>query len=146
MGRRCHRAAGEASPRWGDPRQRPNHEPSAVPQAEPSYRYAAILAGTLVEVLFLIVVPASNWSRAGGLAIATAILLFVIVTARAGEQVRRFRATGISVLAVIVIALEASGSLPFWMLAIATGLVTAAIPAALVRGLLRMVQQQGVTG
>jgi hypothetical protein len=109
------------------------------------YRYAAVLALTLLNVVWAIVTPEADWSRAVALALASTALVVVIATSRARPDVRRAHtAIGIVAGLAIVVAVGA-GILPKWAWLAVGGVLSLAVPLALVGGLLRLVRAQGVT-
>jgi hypothetical protein len=112
---------------------------------QPQFRYPAVLALMLATVVFLIAAPAANWSSALGIAIEGAALVLTVATSRARESVRRRRAITLGLAMIAVVILIALGLLPKWLTAVAAILVTAGVPVALVRGLLRLLSRDGVT-
>lgn len=109
------------------------------------YRYAAVLALTLLNVVWTIVTPDADWSRAVAFALASTALVVVIATSRARPGVRRARtAIGITAGLAIVLAVGAGILSQWWWLAIG-GALSLAVPLTLVGGLLRLVRAQGVT-
>jgi hypothetical protein len=109
------------------------------------FRYGAVFGLTLLVVVWLILAPSADWSRAVAFALESAALMVVVATSRARPETRRVR-TGAGVLvAVSFVAAVAAGLLPRWAEAAAGGLVSVAIPLALVGGLLRLVRTHGVT-
>ena len=109
------------------------------------YRYAAVLALTLLNVVWQIVAPAADWSRAVAFALASTALVVVIATSRTRADVRRTR-TAIGILVgIALVATVGAGILPAWVWLAAGGVLSLAVPLALVGGLLRLVRTQGVT-
>ena len=113
--------------------------------SQPGFRYAAVLVLMFAAVVFLIAAAGAGWSRAVGLAIETVALVLTVATSRERESVRRRRALGIGVPLVAAVILTATGTAPFWLTAGAAVFVTAAVPFALSRGLLRLLKLEGVT-
>lgn len=111
----------------------------------PQFRYPAVLALMLVAVVFFIAAPGANWSRALGIAIEGAALVLTVATSRARESVRRRRAITLGLAMIAAVVLIAIGLLPRWLTAVVAILVTAGVPIALVRGLLRLLSRDGVT-
>jgi hypothetical protein len=99
----------------------------------------------LVAVVFLIVAPSANWSWATGIAVEGFALVLTVATSREREAVRRRRALAIATAMVILVALVALGTAPRWVTAAAAIFVTAGIPVAMARGLLRLLRREGVT-
>jgi hypothetical protein len=109
------------------------------------FRYGAVFVLTLVVVVFLIVAPATDWSHAVAFALESMALVIVVATSRTRADVRRVR-TAAGTLAAAAWALAvASGVLPTWLVLAAGGVVSIAIPLALVGGLIRLVRTHGVT-
>ncbi len=113
---------------------------------EPQYRYPAVLWLMLIAVVFLIAAPTADWSRAVTIAVEGMAVVVTIGTSRARESVRMRRAlaTGVGLLTTVV--LIAVGVFPAWLTAVTAAVVTAAVPVALVRGLVRLLRDHGVTG
>ena len=115
------------------------------PVGQPQFRYPAVLVLMLAAVVFLIAAPNANWSRAVGIAIEGFVLVLTVATSRARESVRERRAIVIGLAMVVAVALIGLGIAPRWLtfgIAIA---VTAGIPIAMGRGLLRLLSRDGVT-
>jgi hypothetical protein len=109
------------------------------------FRYGAVFVLTLIVVVFLIVAPATDWSHAVAFALQSMALVIVVATSRTRADVRRVR-TAAGTLAAAAWALAvASGVLPTWLVLAAGGVVSIAIPLALVGGLIRLVRTHGVT-
>jgi hypothetical protein len=109
------------------------------------FRYGAVFVLTLLVVVWLILAPSAEWSRAVAFALESAALMVVVATSRARPETRRAR-TGAGVLvAVSFVTAVAAGLLPHWVEAAAGGLLSVAIPLALVGGLVRLVRAHGVT-
>jgi hypothetical protein len=111
----------------------------------PAYRYFAVLVLMLLAVVFLIAAPMANWSRGVAIGIEGAALVLSVATSRARRSVRRRRATVLGLVLIAAVCLIALGDVPRWLLALVAVGVTAGIPVALVRGLLRLLRDQGVT-
>jgi hypothetical protein len=110
------------------------------------YRYNLVFLLVLVLVVFSILAPEGDWSRAVAIALESLALLVAVATSRARSEVRRARAAAVSAGALALVVLVASGALSTGLASLAMGLLAAAIPFALIRGLLRLVQSHGVTG
>jgi Ion channel len=111
----------------------------------PQYRYVAVLVLTLAAVVFLIGAPTADWSRALAIAIEGIALVLTVATSRERKAVRRRRATVLGLAMILAVILVAVGLFPRWLTAACAVFVTAGIPVALVRGLLRLLREQGVT-
>lgn len=112
---------------------------------QPQFRYPAVLVLLVVAVVFFIAAPSADWSDAAGIAMEGVALVLTVATSRARESVRRRRALAVGVVMVVLVALIAFGVAPRWLTSAAAILVTVGIPVALVRGLLRLLRQEGVT-
>jgi ion channel len=109
------------------------------------FRYGAVLLCTLVVVVFAILAPVANWSRAVVFALESAALLVVIATSRTRPDLRRTRVASGTVTAAAWGLAMAAGVLPAWLVSASVGLVSIAIPLALIGGLLRLVRRDGAT-
>ena len=112
---------------------------------EARHRYGAVLLLVLCLLVFVIVAPAGEWSRAVALALESAALVVAVATSRAGRRVRRARATAAALAGAVLVASMAAGVLPLPVSYALSGLLALAIPLSLVRGLVRLVRDQGVT-
>ena len=110
-----------------------------------AYRYGAVLLCTVAVLVFLIVAPSADWSRALALAIQALALLVAVATSRARAEVRRTRAALVGAVTVVVVAGVAAGSIPAGAATALGALVGAAVPLAIIGGLVRLVRQHGVT-
>jgi len=116
--------------------------------AEPEvaqYRYGAVFVLILTTVVFLIVAPEGDVSRAIGFAIAGAALLVAIVTSRERSVVRRRRVMVAGVTIVVVTVLTAAGAIPRAATQGISVVITIAVPLTLGGGLLRLVRERGAT-
>jgi hypothetical protein len=109
------------------------------------YRYGGVLLLAFVLVVFEILSPSADWSRAIVVALQSAALLVVIATSRVRSDVRRARGTAIGVAAVLLVASVASGVVPVGATLVLIVLLNTAVPLSLVAGLLRLVRSRGVT-
>jgi hypothetical protein len=114
-------------------------------QTAAAYRYGAVFVLTAVLLVFVIVAPNERWSRAISLAIEWAALLVAVATSRAREDIRRARAIGVAAVAAVVIIGVATGLLSAGVTFAIGGILAVVVPVSLVRGLLRLVTEQGVT-
>jgi len=112
---------------------------------QPQFRYPAVLVMMLAAVVFLIAAPSADWSRALGIAIEGCALVLTVATSRERESVRRRNAIALGVAMILIVVLIALGIAPRWLTAAVAIVVTAGIPVALVRGLLRLLRREGVT-
>jgi hypothetical protein len=111
----------------------------------PQFRYPAVLALMLIAVVFLIAAPSANWSRGLGIALEGCALVLTVATSRERASVRVRRAAVLGGVMVAVVILIMFGIAPRWLTAVAAIVVTAGVPVALVRGLLRLLNTEGVT-
>ena len=116
----------------------------AADHPEP-FRYGVVFLLTVALVVFVIAAPSANWSRAAALAIEGVALVVAIATGRARKEVRYRRAMGVGVAIFLVVAGVGSGILSRQLSSVVTALVTAAVPVVIVRGLLRLLRERGVT-
>ncbi len=96
-------------------------------------------------VVFVIAAPSANWSRAVALAIEGVALVVAIATGRQRKELRYRRAVGVTVAIVLVVAGVSIGIIPCQLTSVVDLLVSAAVPVALVGGLLRLLRERGVT-
>lgn len=111
----------------------------------PRTRYAAVLLLMLIAVIFLIAAPTTDLTKAIGVGIEGVALVITVATSRARETIRRRRAIGLILALISVMVLIAVGDMPRAILAAIAVFLTAAVPIALVRGLLRLLRREGVT-
>jgi hypothetical protein len=113
--------------------------------SEARFRYGAVFLLTLTLLVFVIVAPTEDWSHAVGCTLQWLALLTVVATSRASSSVRRPVAIVLLGLTSFTVVGEAAGALSDAVLFAISGLLSAAIPLALVGGLLRLVRAHGVT-
>jgi hypothetical protein len=111
----------------------------------PGFRYGAVFLCALIVVVFVILAPVADWSRAVALALQSAALLIVIATSRTRPDVRRVRVEVFAIAAGAWVLAVAAGLLPLWLVLASGGLISLAIPCTLVGGLLRLVRRHGAT-
>ncbi len=109
------------------------------------FRYGAVLAVTLVLLVFAIIAPERSWAHAVGLALEGVALTVVVATSRARAATRRARALAVAGAGAVVVVLTAADVLPRGVVFAIGGLLAAAIPAALVGGVARLISERGVT-
>ncbi len=112
---------------------------------EAGFRYGVVFLLTLTLLVFVIVAPVENWSRAVGCALQWLALLTVLATSRASSNVRRPLAIVLLGLASFTVVGEGAGALSDSVLFAISGLLSAAISLTLVGGLARLVRLHGVT-
>lgn len=113
--------------------------------SEAGFRFGAVFLLTFVLLVFVIVAPSTDWSRATACALQWLALLTIVATSRASSGVRRPVAVAIVALTGFTVASEAAGALSDAVLFAISGLLSAAIPLALMGGLMRLVRSRGVT-
>jgi hypothetical protein len=111
----------------------------------PQFRYFVVFGLMLASVVFLIAAPSADWSRALAIGIGGTALVVTVATSREREMVRRRQATALGVAMIAVVVLIALGLLPKWLVSAIAVFVTAGVPVALARGLLRLLGKDGVT-
>ena len=109
------------------------------------FRYGAVFLLTLTLLVFVIVAPGADWSRAVTCTLQWLALLTVVATSRASTNVRRPVAIVLLALTSFTVVGEAAGALSDAELFAISGLLSAAIPLALIGGLIRLVRVHGVT-
>lgn len=130
----------------GPSRRHQPGDPSSAPDPRPAeFRYGAVFALTLVLLVFVIVAPGTDASLAVAVALESAALLVVIATSRARASARRARVVIGSLLVGAVVLAVAYGGVPRSVVLVALGVLTLALPLALVGGLVRLVRTRGVT-
>jgi hypothetical protein len=112
---------------------------------QPQFRYPAVLALTFITTVFLIAAPTADWSRALAVAVEGTALVLTVATSRERASVRRHWSIAIGVGMIGVVVLIALGTAPKWLTAAVAIVITAGVPVALVRGLLRLLRTEGVT-
>jgi hypothetical protein len=112
---------------------------------QPQFRYPAVLVLTLLTTVFLIAAPNADWSRALAVALEGSALVLTVATSRERESLRRRKSIAIGAGMIGIVILIALGIDPSWLTAAVAIVVTAGIPVALVRGLLRLLGREGVT-
>jgi hypothetical protein len=117
----------------------------APEQLAAPFRYGIVFLLIVSLLLFEIVAPDARWARALALALAAGALTVTAATSRERGSIRRLRAAIVGGAAVIVVAGTATGVLGVRATFLASMLVEAAIPVALIGGLLRLVKERGVT-
>ncbi|MGA9875075.1 MAG: potassium channel family protein [Solirubrobacteraceae bacterium] len=109
------------------------------------FRFGAVLLLTFTLLVFVIVAPDADWSRAVTCTLQWLALLAIVATSRARSGVRRPVAVAIVGLTAFTVVGEAAGALSDPVLFAISGALSAAIPAALIGGLMKLVRSRGVT-
>lgn len=109
------------------------------------FRYGAVFLLMVTLLVFVIVAPAGDTTRAGVLALEGAALLVVVATSRERRAVRNARVRALAVVAALVVAGVALGVFPLALVLATNSILTVGILVTLVGGLLRLVRLHGVT-
>jgi hypothetical protein len=123
-------------------------DPTAAPPGADrpaEYRYGAVFACGAAALVFLVIAPAADWSRAVALALEGLALLVAVATSRARRQERRARATAVGAAAALLVLGVAVGLVPTVAATGLSALAGIAASFALVGGLIGLVRQRGVT-
>lgn len=110
------------------------------------FRYVAVLSVLLVLLVFAIVAPDTDWAHAVGPALAGGALAVAVGTSRAKGEIRRARALIVILAAVLVVILVGTGVFGVDLTYAVTTVLLALVPLSLIRGLVRLVRDRGVTG
>ena len=108
-------------------------------------RYAAVLLLAVITVVFLIVAPTGAASRAIGLVLAGSMLLIAVLTSRAELTLRESAAGGVGLVTLAVALATGLDAIPR---PIGSGIGVVVIVTTigqLVRGLVRLLRERGVT-
>jgi cytochrome c oxidase subunit IV len=114
-------------------------------QTAAAYRYGVVFVLTAVLLAFVIIAPNERWSRTIAITLQWAALLVAVSTSHAREDIRRATAIAVAVAAVVVIVGVATDVLSSGVNFAVGGMLAVAVPISLVRGLLRLVNEHGVT-
>lgn len=118
---------------------------SAQVRKEARFRYGAVFVLMLALLVFVIVAPNGDATRAVVCALEGAALLVVIATSRERRSVRNARVRGAAGLAAILVATIAFGVMPVAVVVLINGGLALALLVALIAGLVRLMRQHGVT-
>jgi hypothetical protein len=121
------------------------HGVASFEDREAGFRYGVVFLLTLMLLVFVIVAPVTNWSRAVGCALQWLALLTVVATSRASSNVRRPVAIVLLGLTSFTVVGEAAGALSDAVLFAISGVLSVAISLTLIGGLIRLVRLHGVT-
>jgi hypothetical protein len=109
------------------------------------HRYGVVLLLAVVTVVVLVVAPDGAGSRAVVLLLSAAMLLAVIVTSRSRPELRRRAAGALAVGAALLALLVAVSVVPGWLGSLVAGLLLIVTLVQLVRGLVGLLREHGVT-
>jgi Ion channel len=118
---------------------------AAVPEDEAAFRYGVVLGIVVAFVVLEVLSPDAHWSRALGVALAGAALSVAVATSRQRANVRRARTLVVGGAALILMIAIWTGVLSDAVTFVVGSVVVALIPIALVGGLLRLINDEGVT-
>jgi Ion channel len=113
--------------------------------AEAPFRYGVVLGLVAAFMVLEVLSPDTHWSRATGLALAGAALSVSVATSRERANVRRARTFLVAGVALILVIAIAAGLLSDAVTFIVGSVIVAAIPFALIGGLIRLINNEGVT-
>lgn len=109
------------------------------------YRYGAVLLLVVCVVVFVIVAPENDASRAFAFLLVGLALLVAILTSRERSVVRRRRAVIGGTTVVVITVLTAVGAISTSITFAVGAVMTLVVPATLTGGLLRLVRERGAT-
>jgi hypothetical protein len=109
------------------------------------YRYVIVFLIVLVLLVFEILSPETDASRAVGIGLAGGALSVAVATSRERAQVRRARALFVGGLALLVVIGIATGLLDAVATYVIGTIVLAAIPVTIGGGVIRLINEEGVT-
>ena len=109
------------------------------------FRYGVVFLLVTALLVFLIVAPSADWSRAVALALEGGALLVAVASSRVRPAVRRRRTEVGGLGALVAVLGVATGLVPVAVVYALGGLLALAIPPALVGGLARLIREHGVT-
>jgi hypothetical protein len=113
--------------------------------AAAAYRYGVVFLVVFAAVVFIIITPDGDVSRGIAFAIVAAALLVVVATSREPSVVRHRQLTTGGLVALLLTLAIALGLIGRGAAFVLIALVTLALPVSLIRGLLRLIREQGVT-
>jgi hypothetical protein len=118
--------------------------PSSTAPVSGRYRYGLVLSLTIVAVVDVIVAPDTPVSRGIGVLLQGTMLLVVIATSR-GDRDLRWVAGALATAVLLALSLGVALSLvPIWLGSTVAGLSIVAVLVVLVRGVVRLIREQGV--
>jgi hypothetical protein len=109
------------------------------------FRYGVVFLLTLALVVFVIAAPSANWARAVALAIESAALVVAVATARERREVRYRKALVVGIVMLAAVLAVGTGAVSGELTAFVGAVVTAAVPVAILRGVVRLMDERGVT-
>lgn len=109
------------------------------------HRYGVVLGIAAVTVVFLIVAPNAVGSRAVAVLLTGTMLISVVATSRGDRTLRETAAGALSMVTIALAVGVAAHAVPAWVGSAGAGLFVIATLVALVRGLVRLLREHGVT-
>jgi hypothetical protein len=109
------------------------------------HRYGIVLLLAAVMVVFLIVAPDRTGSRAVALLLAGAMLVTVAATSRGDRTLRETTAGAVVLLSIALAVGVTAHAVPAWVGSICAGIFVIATLVQLVRGVVRLLRERGVT-
>jgi hypothetical protein len=116
-----------------------------LPPLRGTHRYGFVLLLAAVAVLFAVIAPESDVSRGVEVLLQGGTLLVVIATARETPLVRDSIAAVVSAVLVALAVAVALDLVPTWLGSAVAGFAVVTSLVVLVRGLLRLLRERGVT-
>jgi hypothetical protein len=116
-----------------------------LPPLRGTHRYGFVLALAAIAVLFAVIAPEANVSRGIEMLLQGGTLLVVIATARETPLVRDSIAALVSAVLLGLAIAVAVGLVPTWLGSAVAGFAVVTSLGVLVRGLLRLLRERGVT-
>jgi len=109
------------------------------------FRYGVVFLLVLLLLVFEIIAPDGDGTRAADVALAALALMVTVATSRAPGGERRLRALAVSAAGLVVVIGTATGLFPAGVAYAVLAVVAVSIPAALFGGLSRLIRSSGVT-
>lgn len=113
--------------------------------AAATFRYGAALALTVVLLVFLVAAPTTHWAEGVAIAIEGGVLVVVAATSRERSTTRRRLTLSCGCATALLAALFAVGAFPEALVRAVAGFLTAVIFGTLLRGVAKLIGQEGVT-
>ena len=121
-------------------------KPKRIAEPRPAgFRYGVVFAVVLALLLFEVVAPSADWTRAIDVALAGGALAVAVATSRDRASVRRQRSLVVGAFALLIVIGIATGRFDAAVTFLVVTLLIACIPGAIVGGLLRLARGAGVT-
>ncbi len=118
---------------------------AAQASREAGFRYGVVFLLTLALLVFEIAAPDAAWARAVAVGLEGLALTVVVATTRARAGVRRARALAVAGAGIAAVILIGGHVISKDVAFAIGGVLAAAIPAALIGGVLRLIREHGIT-